>query len=208
MTITLFAYNTPNARKISVALEEMDLEYRVKSVDITKGEQHTPEFQRLSPNGKIPAITDESGPGGEPISIFESGAILLYLAHKTGLFWPSDALARIKVVQWLMFQVSAFGPVPGQLHHFLSLGDDGVHEYAITRFQRETERLYSVLDTRLSQVEFLADPLSIADFAVLGWVWRHPRHRVDLSHYPHVQRWYSTLMDRPAVQRGFAVKLS
>lgn len=208
MTITLFAYDTPNARKISVTLEEMSLGYRVRTVDISKGEQFAPEFVRLSPNSKVPAIIDENGPDGTPVSIFESGAILLYLAHKTGAYWPDDAATRIKVVEWLMFQVGGFGPVPGQLHHFLSLGDDDLHHYAITRLWRETERLYGVLDTRLSEVEFLAGPLSIADFAVLGWAWRHTRHRVDLGNFPHVQRWYSTLMDRPAVQRGFAVKLS
>ncbi len=208
MTITLFAYDTPNARKISVALEEMSLDYRIRTVDLAKGEQRALEFQRLSPNGKIPAITDEDGPGGSPISIFESGAILLYLAQKTGLFWPDDAVGRITVTEWLMFQVSAFGPIPGQLHHYLSLGDNAFHEYAITRLQDETARLYGVLDTRLAQAEFLAGSVSIADFAALGWAWRHARHRVSLDDFPHVKRWYFALMDRPAVQRGFAAKLS
>lgn len=207
MTITLLAFDTPNARKISVALEEMGLDYGVQTVDITKGEQFAPDFLRISPNGKIPAIIDEAGPGGAAVSVFESGAILLYLGAKTGLFWPADALGRVKVVEWLMFQVGGFGPVPGQLHHFLSLGDEELHAYAIARFQGETERLYGVLNARLSQSEFLGGALSIADFAVLGWAWRHARHRVDLSDFPHVDRWYSTLMERPAVKRGFAVAL-
>jgi GSH-dependent disulfide-bond oxidoreductase len=208
VTIELFAYNTPNGRKISVALEEMDLPYSVKIIDISKGAQHDPAFLKISPNNKIPAIIDPDGPGGAPISVFESGAILIYLGEKTGKFWPQDARARISVLEWLMFQMGGFGPMPGQVHHFLQVENEHDRRYGLERYSKETRRLYGVMDRRLAAHEFFAGSVSIADFAILGWAWRHERHKVDLNEYPNVKRWYDSMMARPGVQRGFAVKLS
>jgi GST-like protein len=208
MPIELNAFDTPNGRKISVALEEMALPYTVTIVDIGKGDQFDPEFLKISPNGKIPAIVDPDGPNGKPVSVFESGAILIYLGEKTGKFWPRDLEARIPVLEWLMFQQGGFGPIPGQVHHFLAVDNEEDRRYGLARFSKETRRLYGVMDRRLAASAFFADELSIADFAILGWVWRHPRHKVDLAEFPHVRRWYETMMARPGVQRGFAVKLS
>lgn len=205
--IQLYAWDTPNGRKISVALEEVGLTYRVEPVDITKGRQFAPDFLRLSPNNRIPAIVDAEGPDGAPISVFESGAILVYLAEKTGLFLPASGRGRVQVMEWLMWQMGGFGPMPGQVHHFLGV-DEKDRAYGLERYQKETRRLYGVLDTRLGEGEFVAGALSIADFAILGWAWRHARHRVDLADYPNVRRWYEALMARPAVQRGFSVALT
>ena len=207
MTIQLYAFDTPNGRKISVALEEMGLPYEVHIVDIGKGEQFDPAFLKISPNNKIPAIVDTEGPAGSPISVFESGAILIYLGEKTGQFWPRDPVARVAVLEWLMFQMGSFGPIPGQVHHFVGLEDHAERRYGLERFMTETRRLYGVMDRRLAEHEYFAGALSIADFAILGWVWRHPRHHVNLADYPQVQRWYQALMARPGVARGFAVPL-
>ncbi len=207
MTIQLYAFDTPNGRKISVALEEMGLPYEVHVVDINQGEQFEPAFLKISPNNKIPAIVDTDGPAGVPISVFESGAILLYLGEKTAQFLPRDAVARVAVYEWLMFQVGGFGPIPGQVHHFVALGDHDERRYGLERFMAETRRLYGVMDRRLAEREYFADALSIADFAIVGWVWRHARHRIDLADYPQVQRWYQAMMARPGVARGFAVPL-
>lgn len=207
MTIQLFAFDTPNARKISVALEEMGLPYQVTTVNISKDEQFNPEFLKFSPNNKIPAIIDSDGPGGKTVTVFESGAILLYLAEKTGKFLPADLVSRIPVYEWLMFQMSGFGPIPGQVHHFLGLTNEDDKRYGVERFSKETRRLYSVMDKRLATHTYFAGELSIADFAILGWAWRHQRHQVDLADYPNVKRWYESMMARPAVQRGFAVAL-
>ena len=204
--IELYAWNTPNGRKISVALEEMSLPYRVRTVDITQGEQFDPAFLAISPNNRIPAIVDPDGPGGS-ISVFESGAILLYLAEKSGRFLPADPRRRMAVLEWLMWQMGGFGPMPGQVHHFLGVAEKD-RAYGLERYLKETRRLYGVLDRRLAEAEFVAGALSIADFAILGWAWRHERHQVDLSDYPQVKRWYDTMMARPAVRRGFAVALS
>ena len=206
--IELHSYNTPNGRKISVALEEMDLPYEVHVVDITKGGQFAPEFLRISPNNKIPAIVDTDGPGSRPVSVFESGAILLYLGEKTGRFLPSDLRARIPVLEWLMFQMGGFGPMPGQVHHFLQVENEVDRRYGLERYSKETRRLYGVMDRRLTEVEYFAGELSVADFAILGWAWRHERHQVDLTDFPHVGRWYAAMMARPAVRRGFEVALS
>jgi GST-like protein len=208
MPIELHAFDTPNGRKISVALEEMALPYTVTIVDIRKGHQFDPEFLKISPNGKIPAIVDPEGPNGKPVSVFESGAILIYLGEKTGKFWPRDLEARIPVLEWLMFQQGGFGPIPGQVHHFLTIENEEDRRYGLERFSKETRRLYGVMDRRLAAHEFFADEPSIADFSILGWAWRHPRHKVDLAEFPHVRRWYEAMMARPGVQRGFAVKLS
>ncbi|AWN53785.1 glutathione binding-like protein [Methylobacterium sp. 17Sr1-1] len=205
--IQLYAWDTPNGRKISVALEELGLTYRVEPVDITKGRQFEPAFLAISPNNRIPAIVDVEGPDGAPISVFESGAILVYLAEKTGRFLPASGRGRVQVMEWLMWQMGGFGPMPGQVHHFLGV-DEKDRTYGLERYQKETRRLYGVLDKRLAEGEFVAGDLSIADFAILGWAWRHARHRVDLADYPNVKRWYEALMARPAVQRGFSVALT
>ncbi len=208
MTIQLYSFDTPNGRKISVALEEMGLPYDVHIVDIGKGEQFAPEFLKISPNNKIPAIVDPDGPGGQPISLFESGAILIYLGEKSGKFWPSDPVARVATLEWLMFQMGSFGPIPGQVHHFIAMDDPDERNYGLARFMKETRRLYGVMDRRLADNEYFAgSALSIADFAILGWAWRHPRHKVDLAEFPHVKRWYEALMARPGVTRGFSVAL-
>jgi GST-like protein len=215
MTITLYAWGTPNGRKVTVALEEMELPYTVVPINIGKGDQFHPEFLRISPNNKIPAIVDPDGPdaaggsgssGGAPISVFESGAILLYLGEKTGKFLPASLRERVPVLEWLMWQMGGVGPMPGQVHHFAALEAEVDRRYGLKRFSDETHRLYGVLDRRLAQVEFVAGELSVADFAILGWAWRHERHKVDLATYPNVRRWYETLFARPGVQRGFAVE--
>ena len=140
--------------------------------------------------------------------MFEIGAILLYLGQKTGRFWPAGTRAQVAVLEWLMWQMGGFGPMPGQVHHFLSVADEHDRRYGLARYSAETRRLYGVADRRLAVVEYIAGELSVADFAILGWAWRHERHRVDLTEFPNVGRWYATMMARPAVQRGFAVALS
>ena len=207
MSIQLYAFDTPNGRKISVALEEMGLPYQVNVINIMKDEQFAADFLKISPNNKIPAIVDSEGPNGQPISVFESGAILIYLAEKTGKFLPSSGPQRIAVLEWLMFQMAGFGPMPGQVHHFLGLNDEGDKRYGLERFMKETRRLYGVMDRRLATHEYFAQDLSIADFAILGWVWRHQRHQVDLNDFSHVKRWFDSLMARPAVKRGFDIAL-
>ena len=205
--IELHTWNTPNGRKISVALEEMGLPYTVKVVDITKDQQFKPGFLAISPNNRIPALVDPDGPGGTPISIFESGAILLYLGEKTGQFLPADLRERVPVLEWLMWQMGGFGPMPGQVHHFLTV-NDADRTYGLNRYMKETNRLYGVLDRRLATVPFVAGAISVADFAIIGWAWRHERHKVDLADYPNVQRWYNTMMGRPGTHKGFTVALS
>jgi GST-like protein len=208
MSIELFTWNTPNGRKISVALEEMGLPYAVHPVNISTGEQFNPGFLKISPNNRIPAILDPDGPGGKPISVFESGAILIYLGAKSGKFWPKDLRSQVPVLEWLMWQMGGFGPMPGQVHHFLGVANEQDRRYGLERYSRETRRLYGVADRRLAGVEFFAGDISIADFAILGWAWRHERHQVDLAEFPNVKRWYETMMARPATARGFAVALS
>jgi len=209
MAIELHTWNTPNGRKISVALEEMGLAYTVHPVDISKGKQFEPAFLAISPNNRIPAIVDPDGPGGKPISVFESGAILIYLGRKTGTFFPQDLKAQVPVLEWLMWQMGGFGPMPGQVHHFLQVENEQDRRYGLERYSKETRRLYGVLNTRLGKVAYAGgEEVSIADFAILGWAWRHERHQVDLAEFPHVRRWYETMMARPATARGFAVALS
>ena len=207
MSIELFAWDTPNARKITVALEEMNLAYTVTPVNLHNKEQFTSAFLAISPNNKIPAIIDRDSASGEQVSVFESGAILLYLAEKSGCFLPSSGKARVSVLEWLMWQMGGLGPMPGQVHHFLAVKNGDDRRYGLSRFVAETKRLYGVLNARLAHVEFVGGELSIADFAILGWVWRHPKHQVTLADFPHVGRWYETLMARPATKRGFEVPL-
>ena len=209
MSIELHAWGTPNGRKISVALEEMGLPYSVHPVNIGKGDQFKPDFVKISPNSKIPAIIDREGPDGQPISIFESGAILIYLGEKTGRFWPEGLRRQVPVLEWLMFQMGGFGPFPGQVHHFVAVENEQDRRYGLERYMKETRRLYGVFDKRLGEVPFAAgSEVSIADFAILGWAWRHERHQVDLADYPNVKRWYEALTARPATQRGLEVALS
>jgi GST-like protein len=206
VSIELYTWDTPNGRKISVALEEMGLSYTVHPVDISNGEQFKPDFLAISPNNRIPAIVDPQGAQGRT-SVFESGAILLYLAEKTGQFLAPSGPARIAAWEWLMWQVGGFGPMPGQVHHFLMVKDEADRRYGLERYKKETLRLYGVADKRLSQVEYFAGHISIADFAILGWAWRHERHEVDLAQFPNVKRWFETMMARPGVQRGLTVDL-
>jgi GST-like protein len=209
MMIELHTWNTPNGRKISVALEEMGLPYTVKTVNIGKGEQFNPEFLAFSPNNRIPAIIDPDGPDGAPITVFESGAILLYLGEKTGKFLPADLRSRVPVLEWLMWQMGGFGPMPGQVHHFLMQPDGPAKDYGVKRYGDETKRLYGVLERRLVGREFVAtegEP-SVADFAILGWAWRHERHLVPFNDLPNVAAWYARMMARPATAKGFEVTL-
>ena len=209
MTIDFYTWNTPNGRKISVALEEMGLSYQVHPINIGKGEQFGEAFLKISPNNRIPAIVDPDGPDGAPISVFESGAILLYLGEKTGQFLPRDLRARVPVLAWLMWQMGGFGPMPGQVHHFLGVEDEQDRRYGLERYSKETARLYGIADRRLAEVEWFAgDRMTVADIAIVAWAWRHERHRIDLAAYPSVRRWYDAMMARPGVARGFEVKLT
>jgi GST-like protein len=202
--IDLYTWSTPNGRKVSIMLEECALPYRVHPVNIGKGEQFTPEFLALNPNNRIPAIVDDEGPDGRPLPLFESGAILVYLAEKTGKFMPKAPRARLIALQWLMFQMGGVGPMFGQAHHFLRSGKEEV-PYAIKRYAEETRRLYRVLQKRLSEAEYLADEYSIADIATFPWVARFEWHKVNLADFPAVKRWFDVIAARPAVQKGMAV---
>jgi GST-like protein len=208
MAIELHTWNTPNGRKISVALEEMGLPYSVHPINISKNEQFAADFLKISPNNRIPAIIDPEGPNGAPISVFESGAILIYLGVKTGKFYPADLRKQVPVLEWLMWQMGGFGPMPGQVHHFLQVENPADQRYGLERYMKETARLYGVLDRRLAGREYVADEVSIADFAILGWAWRHERHKTDLASFPNVKRWYERMMGRPGTARGFEVALS
>jgi len=203
--ITLYTWGTPNGRKISIALEELGLPYEVRTIDITHGQQFTPEFLALNPNHKIPVLVDSDGPDGAPITLSESGAILLYLAEKTGRLLPAAARARYAALQWLMFQMGGIGPMLGQAHHFLRFAPD-VIPYAVERYSKEAARLYGVLETRLTDCDWLAgDEYSIADIATFPWIARHDWQSIDLARYPAVKRWYDAIADRPAVRRGMDV---
>jgi len=204
MMLTLYTWSTPNGRKVSIMLEECRLPYRVQTVDITKGEQMHADFVAVNPNSKIPAIVDPDGPDGAPITLFESGAILLYLAARTGKFLPVSERGKYEAMQWLMFQMGGVGPMFGQTHHFLRFAPEPV-PYAIKRYSAETARLYGVLDQRLAAAEYLATEYSIADMATYPWVARHEWQKVDLSDYPNVARWFAAVGARAAVVRGMAV---
>jgi GST-like protein len=202
--IDLYHWPTPNGWKVTIMLEECGLPYNVIPVNIGKGDQFAPDFLAISPNNKIPAIVDPDGPGGAPISVFESGAILIYLGRKTGRFYPADERQRVTVEQWLMWQMGGFGPMLGQNHHFRHYAPEPI-EYAINRFVNETHRLYGVLDRRLAGREFVADAYSIADMAIVGWAKLWERQGMSLTEFPNVKRWLEALLARPAVQRGLAV---
>ena len=202
--IDLYTWSTPNGRKISIMLEECALTYRVHPVDIGKGEQFKPEFITIDPNSKIPAIVDQDGPEGGPFPLFESGAILMYLAWKTGRFFPTRITRQFETIQWLMFQMGGVGPFFGQVHHFLRSAPEPV-PYAIARYTKETRRLYGVMDRHLQRHEYLGTDYSIADIATYPWVARHEWHKVDLSDFPAVKRWFDQIGLRPAVQAGMKV---
>lgn len=202
--IDLYYWPTPNGHKIPIMLEECGLEYRVKPVNMLRGEQFRPVFLKINPNNKIPAIVDHDGPGGEPIKLFESGAILQYLAEKTGKFMPRAKRGRYEVLQWLTFQVANVGPMFGQCGHFLGYAPRKIR-YAMDRYRNETLRLYGVMDRRLAQEPYLAGAYSIADMATWPWVRVRWLHKIDLAEFPNVARWYEAIGQRPGVQRGVAL---
>ena len=202
--IDLYTWPTPNGHKMHIMLEEVGLDYKVIPIDIGAGDQFDPEFLKISPNNKMPAMVDHDGPGGESYPMFESGAMLLYLAEKTGRLLPSEIRARYRVTQWLMFQMGHIGPMLGQAHHFRAYAPETI-PYAVDRYTNEAARLYKVLDTRLGQSEFLADEYSIADIAVFPWLRSYERQGQDLDDFPHVKRWFEVISARPAVQRGLEV---
>ncbi len=202
--LDLYTWATPNGRKISIMLEECGLAYEVHPINISKNEQFAPDFLKISPNNKIPALVDRDGPGGRPFSVFESGAILWYLAEKTGKFLPSDPAGRSVTLQWLMFQMGGLGPMLGQAHHFRRFAPEQV-SYAIKRYTDETARLYGVIDKRLSEAEYLAGDYSIADMASYPWISRHEWQGQKLEDYSNLKRWFDAISARPAVQRGMAV---
>ena len=205
MTIDLYTWSTPNGRKVSVMLEECGLPYTVHKIDISKNDQFEPEFIAINPNSKIPAIVDPDGPKGKKLALFESGAILIYLADKTGKFLTKDAADRYVVLQWLMFQMGGVGPMFGQAHHFMRAAKEQI-PYGIERYHNEAKRLYGVMNKRLGEAKFLAGgDYSIADIATYPWVARHEWHRVALEDFPNVKRWYDAIGARPAVGRGMAV---
>ncbi len=203
--IDLYYWTTPNGHKITIFLEETGLPYALKPVNIGKGEQFNPAFLRISPNNRIPAIVDhQPADGGEPISIFESGAILQYLAEKTGKLLPGDIRGRTEVMEWLFWQMGGLGPMLGQNHHFNQYAPEKI-PYAIERYMKETERLYGVLDHRLANREFITAQYSIADIAAYPWIVSYRKQRVDLQEFPNVKRWLDAIQTRPAVQRAYEI---
>jgi GST-like protein len=201
--IDVFFWPTGNGKKITIMLEECGLEYRIIPVNIGKGDQYTPEFSAISPNNKMPAIIDHDAEGG-PVSMFESGAILIYLAEKTGQLLPTTPRERFKVLQWLFWQVGGLGPMAGQAHYFLRYAPDK-NEEGMRRFRNEVARLYAVMDKQLGKEEYLAGEYSIADIAAWPWVFRHDWQEQDLNDFPNVRRWFDTIGKRPAVARGAVV---
>jgi GSH-dependent disulfide-bond oxidoreductase len=202
--IDLYTWGTPNGRKVSIMLEELGLPYQVFPIDISKGDQFASDYVRINPNSKIPAIVDHEGPGSKPFAVFESGAILIYLADKTELFLPKGPTVYYETLQWLMFQMGGVGPMFGQAHHFRRFAPEKI-PYAIERYTKEARRLYGVMDVQLKDHEYLAGPYTIADIATFPWAARHEWHGVDLNEVPNVKRWFETIAQRPAVKKGMAV---
>ncbi|MGR9090237.1 MAG: glutathione S-transferase family protein [Gammaproteobacteria bacterium] len=203
--IDLYSWQTSNGRKVSIALEELGLDYTVHPINIGADEQFSPHFTALNPNQKIPAIVDNDGPGGEPITIFESGAILIYLARKTGRLLPQEPRDEYETLQWLMWQMGGVGPIFGQVHHFKRAAKETV-PYALDRYTKECARLYGVLDARLSGREYVAaNTYTIADIAIFPWVARYDWQEIDLAGFPNVQRWFNSISERPAVQAGLLI---
>jgi len=203
--IDLYFWPTPNGFKITIFLEEAGLPYRIIPVNIGKGDQFKPEFLAIAPNNRMPAIIDPEGPDGQPISVFESGAILQYLGRKTGLFYPTDERKRVEVEQWLMWQMGGLGPMAGQTHHFRLYAPEQV-PYAIERYTKETNRLYGVMNKRLADRDYLAGDFSIADMACIGWARGWERQGQDITQFPNLKAWIERMEARPGVQRGLAVK--
>jgi GSH-dependent disulfide-bond oxidoreductase len=202
--IDLYYWTTPNGHKVTIFLEEAGVPYNLHGVNIGKGEQFEPDFLKIAPNNRIPAMVDNDPiGGGEPISIFESGAILLYLAEKTGKFIPSEPHGRYDVLQWLFWQMGGLGPMLGQNHHFVTYAPEKI-PYAIDRYVGETGRLYNVLNKRLADREFIAGEYSIADMAAYPWIVPHERQRMDLNDFPNIKRWFETIKARPAVEKAYA----
>jgi GSH-dependent disulfide-bond oxidoreductase len=202
--IELYTWATPNGRKVSIMLEEIALPYETIKVDITKGDQFKPEYLAVNPNGKIPAIVDREGPDGGRLAVWESGAILIYLAEKTGKLLPGDPVQRMATIEWLMFQMGGVGPMLGQTHHFRRFAPERI-PYAIERYEKEAARLYRVLDRRLGDSEYLAGAYSIADISTFPWIARHDWQGIVLDAFPNVKRWFAAISARPAVQRGMQV---
>ena len=202
--IELYYWPTPNGWKISIMLEECGLPYTIKRINIGKGEQFAPEFLAIAPNNRILAIIDPEGPGGEPISVFESGAILQYLGRKTGKFYPTEERARVACEEWLFWQVGGLGPMAGQCHHFRIYAPEQV-PYAIARYTNEVNRLYGVMNRRLEGRDYLAGAYSIADMACIGWARAWERQGQTITDFPHLERWIDRMLARPAVARGLAV---
>lgn len=201
--IDLYYWTTPNGHKITIFLEEAGLPYRIRPVNISKGEQFAPDFLRISPNNRMPAIVDhDPADGGEPLSVFESGAILVYLAEKCGCFLPADPRGRATTLQWLFWQMGGLGPMLGQNHHFVQYAPEKI-PYAIDRYVKETNRLYGVLNRRLAESEFMAGEYSIADMASYPWIVPWERQGQNLDDFPHLKRWFETIAARPAVQRAY-----
>ena len=198
--IDFYSWTTPNGRKVSILLEELGLDYEVHSIDIGKDDQFSPEFLKISPNNKIPAIVERD----TGFSLMESGAIMIYLAEKHGRFIPSDPQKKARVVEWVMWQMGGFGPMLGQAHHFLHF-NPGKSEYAQERFGDEAKRLYGVLNTQLEGREFVCDDYSIADMVIWPWVSRYEWQEIDLTDFPNVRAWYQRLLARPAVEKGYHV---
>jgi GST-like protein len=199
--LDLYAWPTPNAYKISIMLEEIGRPYRVIPVDIQRGDQFKPEFLKISPNNKMPAIVDHDAPDGKPLALFESGAILMYLAETSGRFMPKDLRGRYGVIQWLMFQMGGVGPMLGQAHHFRQYAPEKL-DYAIRRYTNEAGRLYGVIDRRLGEAEYLAGDYSIADMAVFPWIRPYERQGQKLEDFPNLKRWFQAIDARPAVKKG------
>jgi GSH-dependent disulfide-bond oxidoreductase len=203
--IEAWTWPTPNGHKVHIALEELELPYKVIPVNIGQGDQFKPEFLAITPNHRIPAIVDPDGPGGKPIKLFESGAILIYLAEKTGRLIPTDPVARYTCLQWVMFQMGGVGPMFGQYNHFAHYAPEKI-SYAITRYGNEVKRLHGVLEKRLAQSEWLAgDEYSMADIITYPWLRQPERREIDFANFPSVKRWFEAIDSRPAVQRGVAV---
>ena len=203
--IDVYFWTTPNGYKVTIMLEELGWKYNVIPIDIGKGAQFEPDFLKISPNNKIPALVDNDGPDGKPIAIFESGAILMYLAEKAGWkFMPQDMRNRYDVMEWLMFQMASVGPMLGQAHHFRRYAPDQI-QYAIDRYTNEAKRIYNVIDKRVGETEYLAGEYSIADMATYPWLRTHKWQGQDLEDFPNLKRWYDAIEARPAVQRGLAV---
>jgi GST-like protein len=202
--IELYYWPTPNGWKISIMLEELGLPYEVKYINIGKGEQFAPDFLQIAPNNRMPAIIDHDGPGGAPISVFESGAILQYLGRKYAKFYPTDERARVQTEEWLFWQVGGLGPMAGQAHHFRGYAPEKI-EYGINRYTNEVNRLYGVMNKRLADHDYLAGDYSIADMACIGWIIPYERQGQDLNDFPHLKRWFDAVMARPAVIKGIAI---